>query len=336
VVAHDAVNDPDTCEFAGGYLEPHGITSMLDAPIRRSGQVFGVVCHEHVGPARVWADDEQEFSASVADFVALALETAERRRAQQAFRSAQEELLRQQWQANKQFEFELDKVRQKLVQNTRLAAAGQIAASLAHDLREPFAALQDAVRDLERRLAGGDGKVAEDLAIMEHEIRVADATVDNLLDLSDSREPSKVSVDLRASIDAAFRHVESLAVALRLDVDLDPDPYTVRADREQLRQVLTNLMNNSATATEGRGTITVRARRRGGHDEIEVEDDGPGIPAAIRDQVFEPLFTTRARGTGLGLAICRQIVEGHGGTIKLARGSSRGATVRLRLPAPTG
>jgi GAF domain-containing protein len=94
VVAHDARRDPDTSEFAESYLEPLGITSMLDAPVRRSGRLVGVVCHEHVGPRRVWAADEQDFAASIGDFVSLVLEGAERKRAEQSFRSTQEELLR--------------------------------------------------------------------------------------------------------------------------------------------------------------------------------------------------------------------------------------------------
>lgn len=114
VAAHDARADPDTSEFAATYLEPQNISSMLDAPVRKEGRLVGVVCHEHVGPARIWAAEEQDFAASVADFVSLVLEASERRRVEQAFRVAQEELLRQQWQARQQVEAELERVKRQV------------------------------------------------------------------------------------------------------------------------------------------------------------------------------------------------------------------------------
>lgn len=90
ISAHDAVEDPRTCEFAESYLEPHGISSMLDAPIRLGGVMQGVVCHEHVGPRRIWSAEDRAFAGSMADFVALALEAAERRQAEEALRESEE------------------------------------------------------------------------------------------------------------------------------------------------------------------------------------------------------------------------------------------------------
>ncbi|MGA9382854.1 MAG: PAS domain S-box protein, partial [Phormidium sp.] len=92
IAVHDAHTDPRTSEFSDNYLTPLGINSMLDAPIRLSGEMIGVICHEHIGTARYWALEEENFAASLADFVALAMEGAERRRAQQALLQANEEL----------------------------------------------------------------------------------------------------------------------------------------------------------------------------------------------------------------------------------------------------
>jgi PAS domain S-box-containing protein len=93
IVADDARTDPSTREFAAGYLQPHGITSMLDAPVWREGRVVGVICHEHTGPARSWTPLEQQFAASIADMVALTLETAERRNAEEELRRREKQLL---------------------------------------------------------------------------------------------------------------------------------------------------------------------------------------------------------------------------------------------------
>ena len=90
IVAHDARSDPRTAEFAEGYLDVHGITSMLDAPLHSGGDVIGIICHEHVGPPRVWTEGERYLAGSLADFVSLVLESSERRQAEGALRQSEE------------------------------------------------------------------------------------------------------------------------------------------------------------------------------------------------------------------------------------------------------
>jgi signal transduction histidine kinase len=101
-----------------------------------------------------------------------------------------------------------------------------------------------------------------------------------------------------------------------------------------LRQVLGNLLANAIQATGNEGHIRIRASRSGNADTIVVEDDGPGIPQELRQEIFEPLVTTKPKGTGLGLAICRQIVERHGGSIELLSTDKPGATFQICLPSP--
>jgi signal transduction histidine kinase len=114
------------------------------------------------------------------------------------------------------------------------------------------------------------------------------------------------------------------------------DPFLVHADREPLRQVLSNLITNSVQAMDGPGKIVITAQDRKEYARIIVADDGPGIPVDLAERVFEPLFTTRAKGTGLGLPICRQIVERHGGSIEAICTEGPGARFVLRLPVPPG
>jgi signal transduction histidine kinase len=331
VVAHDARRDADTGEFRETYLTPLGITSMLDAPIRRSGNLVGVVCHEHVGPQRVWAADEQDFAASIGDFVSLALEAVERRRAQQAFRSAQEELLRQDFQARRQIEFELDRMKEELVQQTRLATIGQVAASMAHELRDPFGAIAAASAALRRRVSADEPEWSELLDVIEQEIRRADVAIHDLLEMSRAEDPAKEAVDLAAVVRDCFRCVRP-GDDVELQLSVDRDPFLVDADPRQLRQVMTNLISNSVEAMKDRGRIMVEARCRGGLDEIVVSDSGSGIPIELKHRIFEPLVTTKVEGTGIGLPICRQIVERHGGSIDVIAAGQRGAAFRVRLP----
>jgi signal transduction histidine kinase len=331
VVAHDAHRNPDTSEFSKSYLTPLGVSSMLDAPIRRDGRLSGVVCHEHVGPARRWAADEQEFAATIGDFVSLVLEASERRRAQQSFRSAQESLLRQDYQARHQIEHELDRIKDELVRQTRLATIGQVAASLAHELRNPLGAIRNAAFYLRRHVPAGDQKWTDHLTIIEQEVRRSDATINDLLEMSQAKQPIKEVVDLREVVQDSFGLVQS-GDRIQLEIALQEERFLVNADSGQLRQVMANLMANAVEAIGQSGRIRVEAHRGGEFDEILVRDDGPGVPSDLRQRVFEPLITTKAKGTGLGLPICRQIVERHGGTIDLIDVEGRGVGFRIRLP----
>ncbi len=334
VAADDAPVHPSTSEFADSYLRPLGIGAMLDAPLRRAGQVVGVVCCEHVGPARKWAEHDEEFAASVADLLALSLEACERRRAERAFRSAQEELLRQQWQARKQVEAELTRTRSDLVRKTRMATIGQVAASIAHELRNPLAAIQNARYLLRRFLPEGDEKLAEYLAIIDQEVRAADGIVDNLLEMSRAKDPVVESGDLGVVVGNALGYVKDLE-GIELTMSFDPDPFEIESDPRQLCQVLANLITNSVQAMGGTGRLSIDARRDVTANVVVVSDNGPGVPKELHRSVFEPLFTTKAKGTGLGLPICRQIVERHGGSLEMLDSTEDGARFEIRLPRRT-
>jgi GAF domain-containing protein len=195
VVAHDARQDPDTSEFTESYLQPLDITSMLDAPIRRSGRLVGVVCHEHVGPRRIWAADEQDFAASIGDFLSLALEASGRRRAQQAFRSAQEELLRQDFQARRQIEFELKRMKAELERQSSLAAVGETVTDVADRLCRPLEMIAQAARWLRGRLPPGATDWIERVDTIERETLRAGLAITGLLETERFRDPARNAVD---------------------------------------------------------------------------------------------------------------------------------------------
>jgi signal transduction histidine kinase len=105
----------------------------------------------------------------------------------------------------------------------------------------------------------------------------------------------------------------------------------IDADPEQLGRVLINLLINASQATNGTGHVWIDARREGSATLLRVRDDGPGIPSELREQIFQALFTTKAKGSGLGLALCRRIAEAHGGTVTLEP-SEGGAVFRITVP----
>ncbi len=253
------------------------------------------------------------------------------RRVERQHRLAQRRLMQQQLREKVRVETELNKVRDQLVQRTRLSTIGQVAASIAHELRNPLGAIRNAAYYLERRSTGSDAKWQEYLGIIKQEIHTADRIIANLLEMTRAKQPVKSLVELDALLQQALDHLER-ADDVRLDVRLDPLPFEVYADAGQLRQVFENLLTNSVQAMNGKGTVSIDARAEVDAAVITVADDGPGVPPEIERQVFEPLFTTKAKGTGLGLAICRQIVEQHDGTIGLVEATGGGCAFRIVLP----
>ncbi len=248
---------------------------------------------------------------------------------------AREELLNRQKLEHEKVRAELEKVEGELVRQTRLATIGQIAASIAHELRNPLGSITNAVFYLRRRERDMDPKWDEYLGIISQEAHRSARIIGNLLEMSRPKIPDKIRIELGPMLRETCKLLEG-GERIELDVLLDPDPFALDADGDQFRQVLSNLITNSVQAMgEGGGRIRVRGRRDERWVTVTFADDGPGIPSNLRETVFEPLFTTKSKGTGLGLSICRQILEKHGGTIEVLPATD-GTTFEIRLPAEKG
>ncbi len=246
-------------------------------------------------------------------------------------RQAREQLVLRQAEEKRKVQEELDRVKDDLVRQTRLAAIGQVAASVAHELRNPLGVINNALFYLRRHLRDPESKVAETLEIIGQEVHAADRIITDLLEMSRGKSPSKRPVDLGEIVRRTFGELPPDA-RCALDLQLASEPFLVDADPDQLHQVLFNLMTNAIQAMPEGGRIAVEAQCESGVDVLTVSDEGPGVPEELRTRIFEPLFSTRAKGTGLGLTICRQIVEHHGGAIWVAP-APRGTAIRFRLPA---
>jgi PAS domain S-box-containing protein len=254
-----------------------------------------------------------------------------RKRAEQATKKAQAELLDERQHEKEHAEAELARTRDRLVSATRLAAIGQVSASIAHDLRNPLGTVRNAAYYLGRRLPKDQPEVAEYLGIINQEVAAADRIITNLLAVARAKKPVKQHVDLGQTIREALAGTGQ-AEAVRLRMSLAPEPFMVRADPDQLRQVFRNLVNNAMEAMGKGSEIVVEAARDADGDSIVFRDTGPGVSQEVRESLFEPLVTTKARGIGLGLTICRQIIEHHGGSIELIDKDKSGAAFRIRLP----
>jgi signal transduction histidine kinase len=199
-------------------------------------------------------------------------------------------------------------------------------------LRTPLAGIRNALVLIERKIPQSDSQLHEYMELIRQEFQTANQILTNCKDISQGRAPNKNRVEL-ATIVAQARAYLTARDEIEWQFAYNPKPFMIYADAAQLEQVLKNLFINAAQALGGRGRIAVTAARSGQYDEIRVIDNGPGIPQQLREQIFEPLVTTKPGGTGLGLAICRQIVEQHGGSIEIFSGGDSGTIVQIRLSA---
>lgn len=220
------------------------------------------------------------------------------------------------------------------------AARRQLVAAASHDLRTPLASLRLLVESIDDGVATGETRDRYLREIRTH-VAVLSDLIDDLFELS-RIEAGDISwamsqVELRDLIDEAVAAMRAQAAArgVRVAADLPAGQLLARANAEKVQRVLFNLIQNAIRHTPADGSVTVRARPHGGEVEIEVDDEGEGIPPESGERVFEPFYrgdSARAEdGAGLGLAISKAIVEAHGGKIWLDPGAS-GARVRFTLP----
>jgi two-component system sensor histidine kinase HydH len=177
--------------------------------------------------------------------------------------------------------------------------------------------------------------VGKHIDTAEREVAAAATIVESLLDFAREREPATGSVDLPDLVEEALSVVPPPHEVQVVRRGLEDLP-TIRADRQQLRQVLLNLLTNGYEAMDGSGTLTVEASRENGNVVLRVADTGAGMDEATAARVFEPFFTTKAKGIGLGLPVTKRIVEMHGGTITAESRPGEGTAFMLTVPAMVG
>jgi len=227
----------------------------------------------------------------------------------------------------------LEEAQDQLLRQERLAAIGELASAVGHELRNPLGVITNAHYLLRSNLdATRDEAASRHLATAEREVGAATLIVSDLLDYSRAREPVMTTVQL-ADLVEEVRGVIPAPPGITVTTDLPTPSPTVRADRDQLRQVLLNLLSNSYEAMPEGGTITITAVPTGDSVELSVRDTGSGMDEDTARRVFEPFFTRKARGIGLGLAVTKRIVDGHGGTISVTSTPGAGAAFTVRLPA---
>ncbi|MGA8753498.1 GAF domain-containing protein [Candidatus Deferrimicrobium sp.] len=304
----------------GGFCGIHP-ASFAAVPLVAKGEARGAIYVDNLFLGRTISDEDIQVLTMFASNASLAMENA----------SLYESL-----------EHALDTVRttqDRLVQSEKLMALGEMAARIAHEIKNPLTAIGGFARRIASPRAGGGARSLERYAqIILKEVQRLERIIDETLYFSREMVPAFRNVNLNTEIhDVLSMFREELEEArITTVVDLSPDLPSISADPDQIRQVVWNLVSNAIQAVGGNGILTAATHiadpAEGIGVVLEVSDTGGGIPHDVVHNIFNPFFTTKAKGTGLGLPIVHAIVEKHGGTIHLDNREGTGVAFSIFLP----
>lgn len=234
---------------------------------------------------------------------------------------------------------EREQLQARLTEAERLATAGELAAGVAHEIRNPLAAIVNATTLLGAEQTLTREERANTLGAVKKEARRLNQILSDFLVFARPREPKQLPGDIREIADhvaALIREDPGRAQRVEVDVGVDPAVPAFAFDADQITQVLWNIALNGVDAIEGRGRLSIAVGLRGPTAAIAISDTGRGMPAEERRRVFEPFFSRKHAGTGLGLTIARRIVAAHDGRIEVESTPGRGTCFTVLLPLSKG
>jgi signal transduction histidine kinase len=318
VVADDVLRDDRLREFGGDYFKSRGISSMLDAPVHRAGQIYGVLCHEHVGPKRKWTAEEVTAACSFAHLIALAVETDERQKAQEQLRQA------------------LEREKEVVELKTNFVSL------VSHEFRTPLGVIVSAADILENYF---DRMSPEQRCGHLQDIRYSAQQMSGLMEevlllgkvesgrMICRREPLPL-VELCQRVVDEQLSVTSRKCPIRLELgDL---AGAAEGDEILLRHVLGNLLSNAVKYSPDGREVKLKVTRAGEFAVFEIADRGIGIEWEDQKRLFTAFQRGRnvgsAPGTGLGLVIVKRCVDLHGGVLTFASEPKVGTCFTVRIP----
>ena len=282
---------------------------------------------DHSAPLDKWFE-VLVFSPAPGQFVTVFRDISRRKRAEeelQAHSDRLEELVEERAS-------ELREAQEQLLRQERLAALGQLAASMAHELRNPLAVIANAAYYLRSVLSQADPVTADYLEMISSEAQASGRIISDLLGFTQSPLAQREKTEVSSIVEGALlRKPPPSFIDAEIHIPADLPPVFV--DRRQIEQALANLLGNAYQAMGEEGGLAIDARQEGMEIHLLVSDTGCGVPPENLGRIFEPLFTNRARGLGLGLAIARRLAEANGGRIEVQSRVGEGSTFTVSLPA---
>jgi len=224
----------------------------------------------------------------------------------------------------------LIKTQQRLSQNEKLANVGQVSSSIAHELRNPMAAIRNSTYFLRLKLK--DKKLTEHLNIIDREISRSDQVIQRLLEITKGEDLKKEKTDMQIVAVEAMSYA-NINKNSKLSIKFKPVPFQLKVDKLLMRQVLHNLFLNAIEAMPNGGSISLVIKQMDDNlAEIIITDEGIGIEEHLLDKIFDPLVTDKKDGIGLGLSLCRDLISRHGGSIRASSEKDKGTIIIIQIP----
>ena len=227
---------------------------------------------------------------------------------------------------------ELEEAQDKLVRSERLAAVGELASGVGHELRNPLNVIKSCAYLLNMTLGdAADEETISTLKLLEQQVDISNKIITDLLTFTRVRPPSLEQVDFHNLVRESLSWTRAPG-EIQVVTNFDNRSPKVLVDGEQIGRALANIISNAFQAMDGKGILRVDTGADGGYAWVKFQDTGCGIPEENLDRIFEPLFTTKRRGIGLGLAITKRLVEQNNGIIEVTSQVGKGTTFVVKLP----
>jgi signal transduction histidine kinase/putative methionine-R-sulfoxide reductase with GAF domain len=320
----DANQDPRINPFLREKLNLH---SLLVVPLHAKERALGAIAADFIEPNKSITKETLESVMVFAQQAGLAIYNAFMYQELKTFSQRMEEKIQK-------TSADLRKAEAQLIRSEKLAALGQLAAGIAHEIRNPLTSINILIHSLTENLSSGDSRV-EDLKVIEEEIRRINEIVDQFLRFAKPAPPFLEKAEVVSIFEETLQLLRPQIEKQRISVlkDFSPLPPTA-IDREQMKQVLLNLLLNAIQSMPKGGHLSLK-----GHIpdddrwiEISIQDSGIGIPGEDIDRLFDPFFSTKDGGIGLGLSIAHRIIEQHHGKIEVESVSGKGTLFTVWLP----
>ncbi len=314
IAIEDTQNDP--LAKAAPLVAQFEETALCALPVVTRGRLEGVVMLDETRGPRTFTPEWLELATAMVAQVGLSIANA---RLYDSLRQSYEEVAH---------------TRAEMVKRERLAGLGELAATVAHEVRNPLGVIFNATTSLSRIVNGSSPEGSTLVGIVREECERLNQIVGDLLDFARPRQLTLARDDLGRVISEVADAV-SLAPNVRMEVSVEENLPLISVDRRLMRQALLNVTLNAIQAMPHGGLLKFRAQLCPDKTDVlvAVADDGPGIAEEDMPRIFEPFFTTKATGAGLGLALVKRIVEDHGGQVTV-KSSKMGTTFCFRLPLP--
>ncbi|MBM4081034.1 MAG: GAF domain-containing protein, partial [Planctomycetes bacterium] len=312
IVVRDAISDPRVGEKLRAIL---ATPEFVCVPLVAKGRPLGAIIADNLYSGAPITDEHVQLLAMFAAQAALAIENAK----------AYEKLEDQMRQTRE--------AQDRLLRSERLATVGEMAAHVAHEIRNPLVTIGGFARIILRALDETSPQVAHAKIIVEEVLRLENI-LKNVMDFTKPSAPQKTQADinriLEDTCDLALSQASATGIAL--SKSLDPRAARLNADPAQMKQALLNIIRNAVESMDAGGRLALQTQADTRTVTVVISDTGKGIPPEDLNRIFDPFFTTKPQGTGLGLAVTRKIIEDHGGEIRVASAVGQGTTFTITLP----